>query len=204
MTETTTVQEQAAIVRTSAQRISSALCLIFLVACGRSEKVEQAANTSAAPVPSSISTVHDAMVQIIIPRSSAIWELAGGLYDDNGNIDSRKLTDAQWQQLMDAAIAIREGSRALVSGETIKVAAEGIKIQSEGAPGAWGASEVQSAIDANIQGFKEETLKMAAVADELAAAADARDGKKTDEASVRLTDACGACHAKFWYPNQKQ
>jgi len=82
------------------------------------------------------------------------------------------------------------------------VAAEGVKIQGEGTEGASGAAEVQKAIDADAKGFSEHAMKLTAISDEIAAAAGAHDAMKTDDAQGRLTDVCGECHKKFWYPNQ--
>jgi cytochrome c556 len=168
---------------------------LLLAACSRNGTEEPAA-------PAAGSTVFEVMNASIIPQSTRIWELSGELYNDDGDIDSALLTDPQWKELQEAANAMGAGAKSLTGAGSMKVAPAGAKIQSEGTEGAAGAADVQAAMDANPQGFKEHATQLVAIADEIAAAAAAHDGMKTDDAGARLTDVCGACHAKFWYPQQ--
>lgn len=166
---------------------------LLLASCGRQH----------AALPAS-TTVYEAMTATIIPTSNLIWELAGNLYDDKGELDPKKLTDAQWLQLKDAAAAMGTSAKAMAETSGLKAAPPGTKIQNEGTAGAFGAAEVQKAMEADPQGFAGQSRKLAAIADEIAAAAAAHDATKTDEAGARLSEVCGACHAKYWYPNQPQ
>jgi hypothetical protein len=173
---------------------------LLLAACGS----KQALAPAVAPTPAAsqvASTVMESMTATLIPRSNRIWELAGGLYDDAGNIDPKLLADAQWDELKDAAIAVNAAARALAGMETIKAAPDGAKLLNEGMPGAVGAAQVQAAIDADPAGFREQALQLQALSDELVEAAGAHDGVTTDGISARLVDVCGDCHQKFWQPN---
>ena len=147
-------------------------------------------------------SVFETMNASIIPESNIIWKLSGNLYNDKGNLDAKQLSAAQWTQVKNAAVAISSSAKTLVSATAIKSAPAGVKIQSEGTSGAFGAAEVQAAINKDLKGFHEHATKLVAVADEIAKAAGAHDAKKTDDAQSRMTDVCGACHQKFWYPNQ--
>jgi hypothetical protein len=173
---------------------------LLLASCSRQDAAAPAVTTA----PAASVTAFEAMTATLIPRSNLIWELAGNLYDDKGEIDPKRLTDAQWLQLKDAAVAMGASARAMAETPGLKAAPPGVKLQNEGTAGAFGAAEVQKAMDADPKGFSEHALKLVAIADEIAAAAAAHDGKKTDDAGARLTDVCGACHTKFWYPNQPQ
>jgi cytochrome c556 len=183
---------------------STALRVVFiaaglsLAACGQQQSGEQAASAPAATATS----VFDIMNASIIPQSNQIWELAGDLYDDDGNIDGARLSDEKWQTILDAAIAMGAGAKTMAEATGLKAAPAGVKIQSEGTEGAAGAADVQAAMDADPKAFSEDAAQLVAIADEIVAAARAHDGMKTDDASARLTDVCGACHAKFWYPKQ--
>jgi hypothetical protein len=171
---------------------------LMLAACSRTGTEE-----AGAPAPAAAgSTVFGIMNAAIIPQSNLIWELAGNLYDDDGNIDAARLTDQQWKDIQDAAVAMSAGAKSLAEATGLKVAPEGVKIQSEDTAGAATGADVQAAMDADPRGFSEHARQLVAIVDEIAAAAAARDGMKTDDASARLTDVCGACHAKFWYPKQ--
>lgn len=171
---------------------------LLLAACGRNDP-EKAPETAAVPAAAA-PTVFESMTGTLIPTSNRIWELAGDLYDDNGNIDSKKLTDAQWTELKETAARMGAGAKVLAEASGIKVAAAGVKIQGEGTEGAVSAEHVQKAIDADPKAFSEAAARLVAISDELVVAAAAHDGKKTDEISARLTEVCGACHVRFWDP----
>jgi cytochrome c556 len=172
----------------------------LLAACGS----KQAPPAAAAPPAAPRFTVYESMIGTLIPRSNLIWELSGNLYNDAGALDPKQLTDAQWTDLKDAAVAMSATAKSLSELQTIKAAPEGAKLLNEGTPGAPGPAEVQAQIDADPAGFKEHAVKLQVISDELVAAAGAHDAVKTDDISSRLTDVCGACHQKYWYPNQPQ
>ncbi len=171
---------------------------LLLAACSRPESQESAAPAA----PAAASTVFEIMNATIIPKSNLIWEQSGNLYDDDGKLDAKRLTDQQWKDVEDAGNAMGSAARTLAAATALKVAPAGAKIQGEGTEGAATAAEVQAAMDADPKGFSDHFTQLAAISDEIAAAAKARDAMKTDDAQGRLTDVCGACHAKFWYPKQ--
>jgi hypothetical protein len=175
---------------------------LVLSGCGKRAAEQASAATPASAPASDAPTVFGVMNASIIPGSNRIWELAGNLYDDKGNLDAKLLTDAQWTEIKDAATGISTSSKTLAGATGLKVGPPGVKIQSEGTPGSLGAAEVQAAMDADPKAFSEHASQLAAVADEIAAAAAAHDAMKTDDAQSRMTEVCGACHQKFWYPNQ--
>jgi hypothetical protein len=142
------------------------------------------------------------MTGSIIPASNKIWELSGNLYDDKGNLDAKLLKDAQWQELKDSADKMGATAKALAAATGLKAAPAGAKIQGEGTAGAATAAGVQKALDADPKTFSEHSSKLAAISDEISAAAAAHDAKKTDDAQGRLTDVCGDCHKKYWYPDE--
>lgn len=146
-------------------------------------------------------TVQQIMLGHLTPQSNTIWELAGELYDDDGNLSAAQLSDEQWQKLQDTASAMQSISAQLATPK-IQVAAPGAKLQSEGTPGALGVTEVQALIDADPAAFATEAQKMIGISEEFVGAAASRDATAIDELSGRLNDVCSACHMRFWYPNQ--
>lgn len=185
--------------------VSIAGCAFLLVACGQSnvgDTGEVQSDQGAPATAPSRATVWEEMTQVIIPRSTAIWDLAGGLWNDDGKIDASQLKPEQWQQLKDAAQAMHGSASALAAMQKPVVAPAGVKILNEGTAGALGAAEVQAAIDANPQAFQQDAGALVAIAAQLVTAADARDAEKTDALSNQLTEVCGGCHMRFWTPNQ--
>jgi len=170
---------------------------LVMAACGQKPEEQPAAAAS-----SSSASVFETMNITIIPKSNQIWELSGNLFDDDGNLDGKRLSDPQWTELKEAAAAMGAAARSLAIATGIKAAPAGVKILAEGTEGAPGAAEVQKSIDADPQGFSKDAEQLVTIADEIVAAATAHDAMKTDDAQGRLTDVCGACHSRFWYPNQ--
>lgn len=157
---------------------------------------------AAPPVAAAPPTVFESMNATFTPQSNKLWELAGALYDDEGELDAAQLEDAQWQELEAAATLLLHSASTMVDAGSVRVAPAGVKIQSEGQPGALGAAEVQALIDADPDGFREEAQKTVAVSNEFIAAIGARDAAGVDAASNRLNEVCSDCHARFWYPEQ--
>ena len=170
--------------------------LSMLAACQPQTEAPGAPTGTAQPV---VPTVHESMTQTFTPQSNRLWELAGSLYDDNGELDASLLSDAQWQELGKAAEGMRDVANALAEATAVRVAAEGVPIQAEGTPGSPGAAQVQALIDADVNGFREEARKLVGVASDAVTAARARDAAKLDEASNRLNEVCTSCHTRFWY-----
>lgn len=172
--------------------------LSMLAACQpNADAPEATAGTAQSAVP----TVHESMTQTFTPQSNRLWELAGNLYGDNG-LDASLLSDAQWQELGTAAQGMRDVASALAEATAVRAAAEGVQIQAEGTAGSPGAAQVQALIDADLNGFREEARKLAKVAGDAAAAAQAHDAAKLDDASNNLNEVCTSCHARFWYAQQ--
>jgi cytochrome c556 len=161
-----------------------------------------APEATAGAAQSAVPTVHESMTQTFTPQSNRLWELAGNLYGDNGGLDASLLSDAQWQELGTAAQRMRDVASALAEATAVRAAAEGVQIQAEGTPGSPGAAQVQALIDADLNGFREEARKLVAVAGDAAAAAQAHDAAKLDDASNNLNEVCTSCHTRFWYAQQ--
>lgn len=161
-----------------------------------------ACQRTAEPPAATPATVIETMNGIFTPQAGKLWEIAGALYADNGELDANLLADAQWQELATAATSLRDVARELAGAAVPRVAPEGVKIQNEDLPGALGASQVQALMDADPEGFRQEARLVSSLAADVIAAAAARDAARVDEASNRLNDTCTSCHSRFWYPDQ--
>ncbi|MDR2215764.1 MAG: cytochrome c, partial [Nevskiaceae bacterium] len=81
----------------------------------------------------------------------------------------------------------------------------GQKIDGEGGtPTAFGAKEVQQAIDAQPKVFQAMSLVLSKSMDELLASAKNKDAAKLTDVSGRIDQECEVCHVQFWYPNEKR
>jgi cytochrome c556 len=153
-----------------------------------------------APAPN----LHELMKNVVALQTQVIWDVGNNAQDDNGNPDATKLKAADWAKVATAAGKVKDAAQKLATAPKVMAAAPGQKIDGEGGtPGAFGAKEVQKAIDANPAVFKGFATQLVGSMDELLAAAKAKDAKKLFDVSGRLDQECEGCHMKYWYPDEK-
>ena len=87
--------------------------------------------------------------------------------------------------------------------DRVVVAAPGVKLDGEGNPGAFGAKQVQAAIDANPAAFRAFSQALAESMDQVVSAAKTKDAVKLFNAAGGLDEVCENCHLQFWYPGEK-
>jgi hypothetical protein len=147
-------------------------------------------------------TLFDAMKDTVVPKTQVIWDITNAAQDDMGNVTADALKAGDWAKISGAA---RESSRAvrnLLAQPRVVTAPPGIKIQGEGAPGAFGAREVQQTIDANPAAFVAFEKQLLAAMNGIVTATKARDAEKVGSLAGELDGICEACHKVFWYPQQ--
>lgn len=163
---------------------------------------DRKSSTSTPPAAAPVPPIQEVMANAFTPQSTQLWEIAGKLYDDDGNIDAGLLDDAHWATLSQVATRMRAAAAGLQEVSGLQVAAPGVKLQGEETPGSLGAAQIKALIEAAPQDFAAAAGELVAVADEVLAAVEARDGHRLDELSGRLNEVCTACHTRFWYPEQ--
>lgn len=169
-------------------------CAAGLSGCGRGTSTPTAAPASP--------PIQEVMANAFTPQSNQLWEIAGKLYGEDGNIDPGLLGDEDWAKLKELASGMRAAAESLRNPAGLEVAAPGVKLQGEEAPGALNAAQIKALIDASPDAFAAEAGKLVEVADAILAAIQARDGNALDQLSGRLNEACTSCHTRFWYPEQ--
>jgi cytochrome c556 len=147
--------------------------------------------------------LHDLMKDVVAVQAQVIWDVSNEAQDDQGNPDASKLAAGDWTKIMDAGQKVRQAAQTLAQSEHVIAAAPGVKIEAEGNPGAFGAQQVQAAIDANPAEFRAYSKALATSMEQVVAAAKAKDAAKLADVSGTLDQVCETCHVKFWYPEQK-
>ncbi|WP_180982624.1 cytochrome c [Methylocella silvestris] len=143
------------------------------------------------------------MKDVVAPQTQIVWDVGNKAMDDKGEADASKLTDDDWKKIIDAGDAVSRRLKALAGADHLKAAQSGVKIQSEGNPGAWGAADVQKAIDADPKEFKVQAMKLAAALDATVTAAKARNAQSLQDNANQIDSICEDCHKQYWYPNLK-
>lgn len=159
---------------------------------------------AADPAPAPAANLHDLMKNVVAVQTQVIWDVGNNAQDDKGNPDATKLKPADWSKAAAAAGKVKEAAQTLANAAHVMAAAPGQKIDGEGTtPGAFGAKQVQKAIDANPKVFKAFAQQLTASMDEIVAAAKVKDAAKLFDVSGRLDQECEGCHTQFWYPDEK-
>lgn len=141
------------------------------------------------------------MKDVVAPQTQAIWDVTNNAMDDNGEPDPAKLKAADWANLAAAAGKVKAAAQSLASAPHVMAAAPGEKIEGEGAgQGAYGAKEVQKAIDANPKAFRVFAQQLDGTMDEILAGVKAKNARQVFDISGRLDQECQHCHKQFWYP----
>ncbi|MEJ0039331.1 MAG: cytochrome c [Gammaproteobacteria bacterium] len=173
---------------------------LFLLAGGLLIASAYAAETASAPP-----NLHNLMKNIVAVQTQVIWDVGNDAQNDKGDPDPAKMKAADWAKVGAAAGKVRDAAQALAKAPHVMAAAPGEKIDGEGGtPGAFGAKEVQKAIDANPKVFQAFATQLTKSMDELVTAAKTKDAKKLFDVSGRLDQECEGCHTQFWYPNEKR
>ncbi len=143
------------------------------------------------------------MLTKVNPQGLALWDITNAAMSDDGNVDIRKLTAAQWSELLQIGKSLEEGGR-LLAGKGVIAAASGAKLQDEGNAGASTAADVQRYVDAKPAEFRNHALELQKTGAGVIEAATKRDAKRLSDLSSSLDSVCEGCHVIFWYPQQKK
>jgi hypothetical protein len=159
--------------------------------------------TAYAAIPSAAPNLHELMKNIVAVQAQVIWDVGNKAQDDQGNPDASKLKATDWSRIVSAGGKVKQAAQTLAQAEHVMAAGPGQKLDGEGAPGTFGAKQVQGAIDANPKAFRAFSQALAVSMDQIVAAAQAKDAAKVFDVSGRLDQVCEDCHVQFWYPEQK-
>lgn len=160
--------------------------------------------TAFAAAPAPAPNLHDLMKNVVAVQTQVIWDVGNNAQDEKGNPDASKLKPADWSKAAGAAGKVKEAAQTLALAAHVMAAAPGQRIDGEGGtPGAYGAKQVQNAIDANPRVFKAFAQQLSTSMDEIVLAARVKDAAKFFDVSGRLDQECEGCHTQFWYPNEK-
>lgn len=142
-------------------------------------------------------TVREVMADKVNPATLAIWEIGNKAMNDEGGLDPAKLDSAKWKELAAHAATLGKAGRAMQAAAAFRAAAPG---KDQVAEGEVSMAAVQKLIDANPDGFRQAAGELAAFAEDLDAAAKAKDWRTAGDRISGIDQVCEACHQAFWYP----
>lgn len=172
---------------------------VLLLASGLLVASAYAADPAPAP------NLHELMKNVVAIQTQVIWDVGNNAQNDKGDPDASKMKPTDWTKVATAAGKVKDAAQKLATAPKVMAAAPGQKIDGEGGtPGAFGAKEVQKAIDAKPKVFQAFALQLTKSMEELITASKAKDAKALFDVSGRLDQECEGCHQQFWYPDEKR
>jgi hypothetical protein len=135
------------------------------------------------------------------PMGLALWDITNPAIGDDGNLDPKKISAAQWARLLEIGKALEEAGRTLATTGGVVAALPGAKLQDEGkAAAASKAADVQRFLDAKPAVFRTHALALQKTGASVVTAATRKDLKILSDVSNGLDEVCEKCHVIFWYP----
>jgi cytochrome c556 len=153
--------------------------------------------------PVASTTLHEAMKNVVAVQTQIVWDVSNEASNDAGEPDASKLKPADWAKIANAAMKVSQVAQAYAQEGPVVVARPGQKIDGEGTPNAWGAKQVQGAIEKNPAAFRAFASQLKVAMDGVVASTRSKNAAKLAEASGTLDQICENCHTQFWYPEQK-
>lgn len=136
---------------------------------------------------------HAAMSGWINDASNAIWDVRNSARSETARLDPARIDDADWLKLEEASRSLEIHFRRLANAGTVNVENEGAQ-----QPGFARQDQIQSRIDADPEWFRKISLQMADNAQELNAAAQARNPQRASDLIENLNEPCQTCHTRYW------
>lgn len=144
------------------------------------------------------------MLAKVNPQGLALWDITNDAIGDDGDVDGKKITAAQWARLLEIGKSLEDAGRALATSNGIVAAPPGAKLQDEGNGQGSSAADVQRFVDAKPAVFRSQSLELQKTGAAIVASATKRDAKRLGDVANSLDQVCENCHVLFWYPNQKK
>jgi hypothetical protein len=185
--------------------------LVFsLSACQRQSESAVSSTAAAASTPASTAQ-HPALptlaslqelMQLIDSSADPIWESVSTTITKKGIEEKQPRTEDEWKEVRLHALRLVELSNILQITSRV-ISHPGEKLEDHHVEGIFKPDDVRAAIDRNPAAFVQaaQTLNRASV--ENLEAIKARDINRMVKAGETLDKACEACHAVYWYPNDK-
>ncbi|MCB5185484.1 hypothetical protein LG201_09755 [Methylobacillus gramineus] len=145
-------------------------------------------------------SLQEIMTSIIDPNADYVWNSVSTVITSAGVEDHSPQTDEEWSTVRQHALNLAEASNLLlITGR--KVAHAGAETSSH--PVELGAEHIEQVIAQNRQAFIENARLLHTTAYEAITAIDQKNPEELMRAGEHIQQACEACHAKFWYPDEK-
>lgn len=145
-------------------------------------------------------SLQEIMLSIIDPNADHVWNSVSIIITDKGLEEHSPKTEEEWAEVRQHAITLAEAANLLlIPGR--RVAHEGAETSTH--PVELGAEHIEQAIAKDRTAFIASAHLLHTAVYEAVIAIDKKDPEDLMRAGEHIQQACEACHAKFWYPDEK-
>jgi cytochrome c556 len=172
--------------------------VVLGAACQRSRPADPAPASQPEYTPAA--TVKDLMLSIVDPSADVVWLSVTTVQSEKGIVETAPQNDEEWKKVRSGAIALVEAANLLMMPGR-HVAAPGEKSETPGVE--LEPAEMEALIEKDRAAWNERAKGLHDASLAALQAAEAHDADKVFEVGERIERACEACHAQYWYPNEK-
>lgn len=175
-----------------------ALAVLALAACAATEAkgVRAPAQAAAPGAPGEPLYVREVMQRQINPAMLGVWDVGNNAINEEGGINPELMDDAKWTALQEAATHLAAAAQGMAVADVIQAARPENAAVGEGEIT---MAKVQQLIAANPAGFRQAAADQVTHAEQLAAAAAARDAAAAGPLVAEMDGVCEGCHSRYWY-----
>ncbi len=182
--------------KVTAFKTSAMLLALAGVAC-QSQSPAQTTLPHAVPV----ATLQELMHSVIDPNVDPLWNAVTTTVTQAGVEEKAPSTDAEWASLRQHALLLIEaGNLLLIPNRTVAVAGASTSIH----PVEEDPKAIEALIKAHPEDFGQKALALQTAVKLALVAIDEKNPDGLLKAGEGIEHACEACHAAYWYPNDKR
>lgn len=177
------------------------LIIMVLAAVMTACNQQAATDTATVPVLTPFATVQEIMLSVVDPNVDPIWNAVSTTVTKDGVEEKAPATDAEWATLRQHAIVLIETANLLqIPGRQVAVAGASTSIH----PVEQDPKAIEQLIRDHQTDFAQKALGLQEAAKVALLAIDEKSPDALLKAGEGIEHACEACHAAYWYPNDKR
>jgi hypothetical protein len=151
--------------------------------------------------PAALHTTQEIMQSMVAPQSDILWNAVSISASEKGIEMTAPGTAEEWAAVRHAAVSVTEAMNLIVMADR-RIGPPGAQAKDPKAE--LGPEQIEALIKQDRASWDKMARELQDAIAPAIKAIDAKDAEGLSKAGEGLSTACGNCHQKFWYPNQKR
>jgi cytochrome c556 len=143
-------------------------------------------------------TIRELMDRMVDPAADGLWNSVATVYTRTRVYHKQPRTDAEWKTVRGQAVTLMESMNLLAMDSRRAAPPGSVPGEGELTP-----AQIDQRIAASRAAFVGFAQVLRVASEKALIAIDKKDAGGLFDAGGDIEEACEACHATFWYPNQK-